>query len=678
MKKYFYLFALLAFFACNEEERFAPNSQGGNSLLATKADFVHLQNSKAGLAGMLEISTKEPTVGLRWNVPKGCNIDTTVTSLSVANGKVNLPIKWDKMSVDSTYAPSDKIFEAGVLVTAKDYSKYIRLFWTEQLDSANVEKAPVFYGTAKDAVLPKAEYLKIEPSIIYMYKDTSTYNFTVSTSNYSLRANKEDVEHENLTNGINVDVSTITTNYNGYDVPNKLSIGWTEAGAPEKSFVTHILFSATSNLYGYVHFVYNVDNVVAEADSFEYVRCTPEQNIKLPAVGTDINVVVKTNQKWYIDSEQSTEGKKTGDAFYPNGERLLTIKIDPNTTPEERSVIVKVGTDKDGIKEILNFMQSAPTKSFEFVSANPDPALNVPLSAAGETISIEVKNNKKPWWIEYNGNRKGVLQNESVAAYIIPRNSDAEMRDVVVNVGYTDEETNNDIVVKQLKYKQQTGSELEFVEFDPFGTNISANATIITAKFQGNYSGGIKIRAYWTGDGREGTSVTNLNPQVEIPNNYGSLSERKITFKYLLDGETLWRDIETDTINQSGATITASIKPDGNIPVEGGEYLCFLSGQYTGDVDVRCTVAEGKKGAQPSIIASVSGKAGEVKTLQVPANTTGKLLNVTFEYSEKGKEDWKLMATRIQDAKSKIEHDGEITVDGFEDQREHNTEINVD
>ena len=36
------------------------------------------------------------------------------------------------------------------------------------------------------------------------------------------------------------------------------------------------------------------------------------------------------------------------------------------------------------------------------------------------------------------------------------------------------------------------------------------------------------------------------------------------------------------------------------------------------------------------------------------------------------------MATRIQDAKSKIEHDGEITVDGFEDQREHNTEINVD
>lgn len=119
MKKYFYLFALLAFFACNEEDRFAPNSQGEDFQMSTKADFVRLQNSKTGLAGTLEILTKEPVVSLRWNVPEGCNVDTTTTSLPVTNGKVNLPIKWDKMSADSTYAPSDKIFEGGVLVTAK-------------------------------------------------------------------------------------------------------------------------------------------------------------------------------------------------------------------------------------------------------------------------------------------------------------------------------------------------------------------------------------------------------------------------------------------------------------------------------------------------------------------------------------------------------------------------------
>lgn len=218
---------------------------------------------------------------------------------------------------------------------------------------------------------------------------------------------------------------------------------------------------------------------------------------------------------------------------------------------------------------------------------------------------------------------------------------------------------------------------MEFVELIPLGTTISENATIITAKFRGDYSGGIAIQAYWEGGTVRGAIATNLNPQVEIPNNYGSLSERKITFKYHLDGDIGPLEIETDTIIQSGATITASIKPDGNIPVEGGEYLCFLSGLYTGEVDVRCVIAEGKEGAKPQVI-SVTGKAGEVKTLQIPTNATGKLLNVTFEYSEKGKNDWKLMTTRIQDAKSKVEHDGEITVGGFEDQVEHDKEVTVD
>lgn len=675
MKKLFYLFALLAFYACNEEDRFAPNSQSDGSLLSMKADFVRLQDSKTELAGTLEISTIEPSVGLRWNVPKGCNIDTTVTSLSAVNGKVNLPIKWDKMSVDSTYAPSDKIFEAGVLVTARDYSKYIRFYWTDQLDSAKIEKAPTFYGVARDMELPKAEYLTISPKIVYMNKNTDTYNITVQTSGFSIRVNKGDAEYDNQSDGINLDVSSIEVSYPGGDRLSEMTVGWTDGGAPKEPFVTHILFTVTSSLHGFVHFVYNPD--IEEEKSFEYLRCSPDQDTKLPATGAEINVVVKTNQKWYIKSDQSQEGMKTGEASSPNGERLLTIQIDPNTGSEERPVVVTVETD-EGVQKTLSFIQSAPTVSLEFVSADPDPTLNEPLNVNGETVTVKVKNYNQPWWLEYNGNRIDILKKDSVGTCNIPRNPDTIIRDVVVNVGYTDEETKNDIIVKQLKYKQQTGSELKFVELIPLETAISENAAIITAKFQGNYSGGIKIRAIWTGGGKIGESVTNLNPQVEIPNNYGSLSDRKLTFKYQLDGDTEWENIETDTIIQRGATIAASIKPEGNIPVEGGEYLCFLSGLYTGEVDVRCTIAEGKEGAETKVIASVTGKAGEVKTLQIPTNTTGKLLNVTFEYSEQGKDNWKQMSTRIQDAKSKVDHEGEITVGGFEDQKEHNTEITVD
>lgn len=674
MKKYFYLLALLAFFACNEEDRFAPDSQNENFQLSTKADFVRLQNSKTGLAGTLEISTREPVVSLRWNVPKGCNVDTTTTSLPVTNGKVSLPIKWDKMSADSTYAPSDKIFEGGVLVTAKDYSKYIRLLWTENLDSAKVEKAPTYYGEAKDAELPKAGYITISPKIIYMDKAVDKYDFTVQTSSYSLRANVDDVQYENTTEGINFDFSSISSSYNGYDEINQCSVGWTEDGAPDKSFVTHILFVGTNTLYGYVHFIYNND---VEASSFKYLRCSPDTITKLPAAGTDINVVVKTNQEWYIKSDQSEEGEKTGEASSPNGERLLTIKISPNTTLTERPVVVMVGTDK-GVQKTLSFIQSAPAQSFEFVSADPNPDLNVPLNAGGETIAIEVNNHNQPWWIEYNGNRINVLQQNSTSTYDIPRNPDAAIRDVVLNVGYTDSETNNDIVVKQLKYKQQTGNELEFVELIPLEATISANATIVTAKFRGNYVGGIKLRAYWTGGGKEGEVVTNLNPQVEIPNNYNSLSNREITFKYQLEGQTEWKDIETAIITQSGATITASVKPDGNIPVEGGQYLCFLSGLYTGEVDIRCTMSEGKIDSPIIVVASETGKAGDVKTLEVPANTTGKLQNITFEYSAKGANVWHAMASRIQDTKSTIEHDGEIKVDGFEDQKENKTEVEVE
>lgn len=676
MKKYFCLFALLAFFACNEEDRFAPNSQGEDFQLSTKADFVRLQNSKTGLAGTLEILTKEPVVSLRWNVPEGCNVDTTTTSLPVTNGKVNLPIKWDKMSADSTYAPSDKIFEGGVLVTAKDYSKYIRLLWTELLDSAKVEKAPEFYGAARDLELPKAETLEIVPKIIRMYKNINSYDFVVTASTVTLRLNKDDAEHDNETEGINLDLSSMQNgSANGMGRPNEYTVGWTADGAPENPFVTHIFFSATTNLYGYVHFVYEPDNV--EADAFEYLRCSPEQNTKLPAAGTDINVVVKTNQKWYIKSGQSEEGEINGEASYPNGERLLTIKISPNTTLTERPVVVTVETD-EGVQKTLSFIQSAPSQSFEFVSADPNPDLNVPLNAGGETINIEVNNHNQPWWIEYNGNRINVLQQNSTGTYDIPRNPDAVIRDVVLNVGYTDSETNNDIVVKQLKYKQQTGNELAFVELIPLETTISANTTIVTAKFQGNYVGGIKLRAYWTDGGKEGEVVSNLNPQVEIPNNYGSLSDRQITFKYQLDGETEWKDIETAIITQSGATITASVKPDGNIPVEGGQYLCFLSGLYTGDVDIRCTMSEGKIDSPIVVVASETGKAGDVKTLEVPANTTGKLQNITFEYSAKGANVWYSMASRIQDTKSTIEHEGEIKVDGFEDQKENQTEVEVE
>lgn len=676
MKKYFYLFALLAFFACNEEDRFAPNSQGEDFQMSTKADFVRLQNSKTGLAGTLEILTKEPVVSLRWNVPEGCNVDTTTTSLPVTNGKVNLPIKWDKMSADSTYAPSDKIFEGGVLVTAKDYSKYIRLLWTENLDSAKVEKAPVFYGTARNVELPKAETLEIVPKIIRMSKNVNSYDFVVTASTMTLREARKDFEYDNEKEKLNLILSSSHgDNPVGMGTPNDYNVSWTEAGAPENPFVTHILFTVTTNLYGYVHFVYEPDNV--EADSFDYLRCSPDTITKLPATGTDINVVVKTNQKWYINSDQSEEGEKIGEASYPNGERLLTIKISPNTTLAERPVVVTVETD-EGVQKTLSFIQSAPSQSFEFVSADPNPDLNVPLNAGGETINIEVNNHNQPWWIEYNGNRINVLQQNSTSTYDIPRNPDAAIRDVVLNVGYTNSETNNDIVVKQLKYKQQTGNELAFVELIPLETTISANATIITAKFQGNYVGGIKLRAYWTGGGKEGEVVSNLNPQVEIPNNYGSLSDRQITFKYQLDGETEWKDIETAIITQSGATITASVKPDGNIPVEGGQYLCFLSGLYTGDVDIRCTMSEGKIDSPIVVVASETGKAGDVKTLEVPANTTGKLQNITFEYSAKGANVWYSMASRIQDTKSTIEHDGEIKVDGFEDQKENQTEVEVE
>lgn len=678
MRKYFYLFALLAFFACNEEDRYTPNSQSDNAVLSTKADFIRLENGGTDLAGILEISTKESSVGLRWNVPNDCNLDTTLTSLPMVDGKVKLPIKWNKMLPDSTYAPSDKIFEAGVLVTAKDYSKYIRLLWTEGLDSAKVEKAPVFYGEARDVVLPKAGYLIIEPKIIYMSKDVDTYTLTVQTDQFNIRAGVEDAVNDNDTEGINFDVSTVEGNYAGYDKVNVIHVGWTDAGAPDKSFVTHIGFFPTTALYGYAHFIYNKDDV--EEASFEYLRCSPEEDAILPATATDINVVVKTNQKWYIKSDQSAEGTKTGEASYPNGERLLTIKIDPNTSPAQRAVTVTVETD-EGVKKTLSFIQSAPSKIFEFIEATPAPAPDFLLDAAGETIAIKVKNNNQPWWIEYNGVKTHILQKDSTGDCKIPANLDSAIKDVVLNVGYTDEETNNDIVVKRLEYKQQTGNELEFVELLPLGTPISANPTIITAKFSGNYAGGIKIRAFWTVDGvesgAEGERSTNLNPQVEIPNNYASLSKRTITFKYMLDGSADWIDIQ-GSITQSGATVAGSIRPDGNIPVEGGDYLCFLAGLYTGKVDVRCTATDGTEGEAPKVLASGTGEAGDVISLPVPPNTSGKLLNIAFEYSASGTNNWTTMVTRIQDAKSQIGHDGEITVGGYEDQKEIEKEVNVD
>ena len=77
------------FFSCaNEDDTFVNNVTG----LETSADLLKLTDNGTFIAGELSIASDVPNVKLVWHTNETCNLDTTLSSITLKNGRYTLPI----------------------------------------------------------------------------------------------------------------------------------------------------------------------------------------------------------------------------------------------------------------------------------------------------------------------------------------------------------------------------------------------------------------------------------------------------------------------------------------------------------------------------------------------------------------------------------------------------------
>lgn len=231
MKKYLLLFTALAtltFGGCSNEEDSFPIEKGHH--LETNADFIKLSDNQTHTAGELSILTDEPEVTLEWISKADFNIDTTVTTLSVKNGKVVLPIQWQKAMENGKYGPDNLAYRAGVQIKAGDMTKYVPIYWAEKIDTAKVMKNLV---QTRAGATPRIAQLYFFPAEVHMSDQSG--GVTIATLNGVPFAI---LDLSDVRSSYNVDVSRFESVLTSTTTMN---VNWTSAGHPNFSFTARMV-----------------------------------------------------------------------------------------------------------------------------------------------------------------------------------------------------------------------------------------------------------------------------------------------------------------------------------------------------------------------------------------------------------------------------------------------------
>lgn len=613
--------------ACDNKDEYEGQATG-NIDFTVSAGYLKLSEDSANIAGVLRVTANTPTVKLKWNVLPECNIDTTVTSLTLTNGNGVLPIKWNRRLVDGKYNIQERMFDAGVELIAGEESKYVHLVWADGIDSAAIKKTPITTRAA-EAFAKEAIILDVSPATVSM--DPVVGGATkVSYSGIDMVI----VDQSRVEAETNIDKGAIPL---VMEKPGALIFKWNTLGPPTRDFIATVTLYA-GEVYKdlYIKYTINPQNPTY----WEYLYCIPEQNTHIPAKNASVRVYVKTNAKWGLNSLQSSFPAEENATSL--GTKLLAIDIDDNPGPNMREV--KVNVNSDGTqKEVLTFIQEAPDATFEFLSANPED--NTIVTGGTLNVTIKVRTNHE-WWIQYGGKKynfeAGPLGIKE-GSILIPANTNDEVRNLTVIVGYDDK------VGKIINYYQEPSNGGDGTSFDFISANPATNATISSmgataiVKVNTDYEWWIQINGVKTAfaAGMLGEKVGTIN----IPANTTTNSQ---VVTYTVG----YGNITAQTINyiQSGAgsdtrlTYVSSNLPTGNIPQTGGTYQLTFTGTYTGGVQLR------------ALFDGVAQAAGAVATNKKPeisvAANNGEVRNVTFEYKlDIG--DWMALPTltnRKQDA----------------------------
>lgn len=606
--KFIWLFVTcVSLFSCEKKEDM------GEQVLPVKnftvnSSYIKLSEDSTNTAGILQITALTPEVKLKWNVLPECNIDTTVTSLTLTNGRGELPIRWEKRLSNGKFNIQERIFDAGVEIISGEEAKYVHLVWADGIDSVALSKPSV---TTRASGISKQEaiILNINPQMLSMDRVVGgAVSVTFSGIDFII------VDQSKVEEFTNIDKVSIPL---VIEKSGPLIFNWNTLGAPQRDFIATVTLFA-GDIFKDLYLKYTINP--EEPAYWEYLYSIPENNSHIPAKDASIRVNVKTNKKWGVNSIQSSFPIEENATSL--GTKQLTIDIDDNPGTMAREVKVNV-TSEGTVKEILTFIQEAPNATFEFLSANPED--NTIVTGGTLNVTIKVRTDHE-WWIQYDGKKynfeAGPLGIKE-GSILIPVNTNDEVRNLTVIVGYDDK------VGKIINYYQEPSNGGDGTSFNFISANPATNATISSmgataiVKVNTDYEWWIQINGVKTtfpagvlGE-KEGTinipaNTTTSSQVVTYTVGYGNITAQ--TINYIQPG------IGSDT----GLTYVSSNLPTGNIPQSGGTYQFTFTGSYTGGVQLR------------TLFDNVAQEFGSVATNKKPEITVAanndEVRNVTFEY----------------------------------------------
>lgn len=215
--------------SCNNEDDATINAVAG---LEVNADLLKLTDNGTNVAGELSIASSSKDIQLIWNTDSICNLDTTLTSISPQNGRYVLPIKWQKHLTDSTFAPKNIAYKAGLKIVAGEYSKYIPLIWAEKIDTTKVMES-ILQTRAADTPMPKVTQITMTPSTVNM-NDENGGTMYIGLSNVPFVI----FDWSDFTSDMNIDMSAMPTSI---QTSTMLNFKWKSGGAPSFEFSANVI-----------------------------------------------------------------------------------------------------------------------------------------------------------------------------------------------------------------------------------------------------------------------------------------------------------------------------------------------------------------------------------------------------------------------------------------------------
>lgn len=638
IKYLFLLFILMINLGACQNENLEYNNH--NNQLSTNSNFIRLLDDSTQIAGTLQIAGTSSVIDLKWNLPTNCNLDTTATKINLIKGQGILSIKWDKKTNEGNYGPINAAYEGGVLLSSGEESKYIPLFWTENLDSTKVSDR-LQMKTRSSEELPRAASVSLHPSgNVTMDQDNggSVYVAFTGTPVVSIDAT-------GITSDTHIDKTKID---NLLTEPGIVKFVWTAEKAPNFNFARTVKFSASETAFVTAKLIYTVPD--AGDPIYKFISSSPVSGGTLPAVNASVDVVVYTNKEWSLDSDFDL-APPTNDpnAFGPENKRL-TIPIMDNPDTNSRTVTITVksqGVEKD----VLTFTQlgSGQIGTFEFVSS--DPVDNTSIPGTATDIKITVKTDLA-WYIDCNVcnplSFEAVPLSIQTKSYTIPANTTINNRIITVTISSGNPSTEKKIQFIQLPKSGDPDFTLIYSTSNLPAGNIPVAGAIYQFEFTGTYTGGVQVRAVVDGVSQvSGQIVTDKKPQCLVSANALNTT-RNIQFEYKrADGDWLPLPAETNRLQEGtgGGTETGSVQaglltPNRNLWEYGEDCSCEFTGDFTGTIILRAKVGNEE-------LVRNTGKVNSVISVAIP-QLNGLNRIISFEYSINNGTDWVSLGSRNQ------------------------------